>query len=578
MSGESFPALMLAWRSAVQRSPEMLAAIGEEWDRWTVWKRTQPPDVSKPQLIVVVELSCVEDVGTHLGFVQLAALSTIRCAVVFSFPTESAAKIAAGWGRREPWHGLVEVVGPAERLKLLNSLPKDTPLAVLTGPAVLSPKFLQGMFSTRHPTRLLPTDTGEADETTFLWGSGFFGRAGDYADDKPKRRRKPKLAGALQLLQSSPEELGLCTTPRVPPPRNVWPKTDSVFEPPSPDDNEVDVPSVETGDEVVLRLHRDQLPSTVVERRPARLFAHAEPFNIRVPGPMLATAPKIVRLETYKANGRVAGSNLLIRVLPSQLKPWMLSAFLNRGGGGNPVIRAFSQGTGCRIAYAEDEPETLSDIPVVWGVLRESDRILAQAKAAQMYFFYIDHAYFDRGHGKSYRITRNRYETGPIRKCPMDRIDRLGIQIEPWRKSGKDIIVCPPTDYFSQAHDCADWLDTTLERLAKVTDRPVTIREKPKPGTTAIPLKTALKSAHALVTHSSNVAIEAACLGTPVFVNPASAAAPIGRTDLEAIEEPVYPDRQPWLAHLAYNQFSIEEIRDGEAWRLLLEMEERELA
>jgi len=80
------------------------------------------------------------------------------------------------------------------------------------------------------------------------------------------------------------------------------------------------------------------------------------------------------------------------------------------------------------------------------------------------------------------------------------------------------------------------------------------------------------------VTHSSNVAIEAVCLGTPVFVSPSSAAAPVGRTDLSAIEDPVYPDRQPWLAHLAYNQFSYDEILEGDAWRMLLELEQRDFA
>jgi hypothetical protein len=242
------------------------------------------------------------------------------------------------------------------------------------------------------------------------------------------------------------------------------------------------------------------------------------------------------------------------------------------------VVRAFANGIGCRLAYAEDEPETLSDIPVVWGVLRGSARIISQAKTQSLYFFYIDHAYFDRGHGKSYRITRNRFEAGAVRKCPSDRLGKLGVELKPWRMSGREIIVCPPTGYFAEAHQCADWLDATLEALRKATDRPITIREKPQPGKAAVPLRTALASAHALVTHSSNVAIEAACLGTPVFVNQASAAAPVGETDLSKIETPLYPDREPWLQHLAYNQFSIDEIARGDAWRLLLELEEREFA
>jgi hypothetical protein len=74
------------------------------------------------------------------------------------------------------------------------------------------------------------------------------------------------------------------------------------------------------------------------------------------------------------------------------------------------------------------------------------------------------------------------------------------------------------------------------------------------------------------------VAIEAVCLGTPVFVASTSAAAPVGRTDLSEIEEPAYPDRDAWLAHLAYSQYSFEEIQDGRAWKMLLELEERELA
>jgi hypothetical protein len=254
----------------------------------------------------------------------------------------------------------------------------------------------------------------------------------------------------------------------------------------------------------------------------------------------------------------------------------MISAFLNRGGAGNPVMRAFGRGIGCRMAYAEDEPETLRDIPIVWGVLRGSDRIISRARAQDLYFFYVDHAYFNRGHGKTYRIARNAYEAGRIRLCPDDRLKALGLDVQPWRKSGREIIVCPPTEYFMHAHGCADWLETTMAHLRQVTDRPIIVREKPQPDEEAVPLPQALQTAHALVTHSSNVAIEAACLGTPVFVSAASAAAPIGRTSLADIESPIWPDRQPWLAHLAYNQFSFEEIENGTAWRLMLELEDRE--
>jgi len=234
------------------------------------------------------------------------------------------------------------------------------------------------------------------------------------------------------------------------------------------------------------------------------------------------------------------------------------------------VVSAFARGTGCRLAYAEDELAQTGEMhsfPVVWGVLRGSNEIIARAKAQGLHFYYIDHAYFDRGHGNSYRITRNGYEAGLVRKCSGDRLKKLDVTIEPWRKSGRSIIVCPPTDFFAAAHGCENWLGETLAQLRLETDRPIVIRTKPRAGEQFVTLPEALQDAHALVTHSSNVAIEAACLGTPVFVSAASAAAPIGWTDLGMIEAPRYPKRDGWLAHLAWSQFTLEEFANGEAWR-----------
>lgn len=577
MKGDGLSFRMLAWRKLLGTNPDLVAAIAHEWHRWLLWQRTQPPDVSKPQIVVVAQLSCAEDLKAHVAVAQLLAHPDIRCAVVLAFPTEALARIALGEGRREPWHGLVQIADPSEHLRLLSSLPPDSPLAVFPEPAILNRRSLDAMLVMSKRNALLSqSGSDRADYRRFLWGNGFLGRAGDYPDAAEDQSSEQQPMSASEVLSIEPTELGLTLIESVRPGRNQWPKADRAIEP-ATGDRTIELPRIETGDELVIRFNRNPLPSTVIERRSGRLCAADRPLNIRLPGELLSPSPKLVRMECYKVNGSLEGANLLVRVPPTQLQPWMLSAFLNRGGGGNPVIRAFSQGVGCRIAYAEDEPQALSEIPVVWGVLRDSDRIVAQAKARSMYFFYIDHAYFDRGHGKSYRITRNRYEAGPVRKCPTGRLDKLDIETGPWRKSGREIIVCPPTDYFMAAHGCADWLETTLEALGKATDRPIVIRQKPQPGETAVPLKTALKTAHALVTHSSNVAIEAACLGTPVFVNPASAAAPIGETDLSKIETPVYPDREPWLAHLAYNQFSLDEIRAGEAWRLLLELEEREL-
>lgn len=278
------------------------------------------------------------------------------------------------------------------------------------------------------------------------------------------------------------------------------------------------------------------------------------------------------------SGGRIwRGSSRQLVYPPSQISTDMVTCYLNRGGAGNPMIRAFASGVGAPMRYAEDEAGSRPGVPVVWGVLRCSDKVIDFAARQGQYWFYIDHAYFSRGHLKNYRITRNRYEAGEIRACPPDRLRSLGLQPRPWNRDGSIILVCPPTAFFMAAHKCENWLEDTLAHLKRVTDRPVVVRVKPQPGETSEPLPEVLRRTHALVTHSSNVAVEAVVEGTPVFVSPTSAATPVGKTNLDEIDKPAYPDREAWLAHLAYSQFSFEEIGDGTAWRMLLEYEMRSI-
>ena len=574
MSGSAMISALLAGRMRLaEDNPRLVEWASARWDAWLLSQRNDPPDTAKDRLVAVAVLSCLEDLPLHAGLMQLLGAPAFRCTVILAFPTAESAAIAQAKAQREGWLNLVTTVSEPECIALLDDLADDIALAVFPVPAALARDDLarlSGMESLRGLDRERAVDAPPT--SVFIGEAGGFARSG-------KALQAPGEAwdGAVQALgRVVPRELPFATAQTLNL-RKSWPATDYWHVSVDPLGGGVNLPAADDGDELIVRTARDRAHTAVVARRSPRLFGREDPLRLRMPASLLTTSPQVILLEEHKSDGTVTGTELLYEVPPSRLEPWMLSAFLNRGGGGNPVIRAFAKGVGCRLAYAEDEPGLLSEIPVVWGVLRESDRILAQAKAQQLYFFYIDHAYFHRGHGNSYRISRNRYEAGPVRDCPPDRFERLDVDVRPWRDSGTDIIVCPPTEYFMQAHDCADWLDQTLATLEKHTDRPVIVRVKPQPGETAVPLEQALETAHALVTHSSNVAIEAACLGTPVFVEPASAAVPVGLTDLRKIESPVYPDREPWLAHLAYNEFSFEEIEEGTAWRLLMELEERDL-
>jgi hypothetical protein len=570
MSVDGQLAVRIAARRALESSnPRLLAWATRHWLDWLDEQRSVEHE-QKPAVVAVAALSRLEDIPLQVGLIQLLASPGLSSTVVLVFPTEAMTRLAAARARREEWLGLVHMTPQADLPNVIERLPSDATLAFFPVPSVLPAAALEALCS--------GAGIAAGEPWSMDQGSFFLGRAGDFPGwtDGVQPLAGARLSAALAAaLRVDPKALAIAAEP--PFELNSEPIAKRQLQLLLSPQGSLEMPVSWDSGELLVSAVDESGESSVVIRQRRELLGAEQSLKIRMPARFLTVEPRQVRIELRVATEAQAVRNLRFHVPPSRLQPWMVSAFLNRGGGGNPVIRAFASGLGCRIAYAEDEPLELQDIPVVWGVLRQSDRILAQAKAQGLYYFYIDHAYFNRGHGKAYRITRNGYEAGPVRGCPMDRAADLGVDLLPWRKSGREIIVCPPTDYFMAAHGCTDWLESTLDKLSRLTDRPVIVRVKPQPGETALPLEEALQGAHALVTHSSNVAIEAACLGTPVFVDPASAAAPVGLTDLGQIESPVYPDREPWLSHLAYNQFTFEEIGDGRAWRMLMELEERDL-
>ncbi len=303
--------------------------------------------------------------------------------------------------------------------------------------------------------------------------------------------------------------------------------------------------------------------------------------NLRRSDPILmASRQPTQRVWFDLAGAQVVGAGApFAPSLEPDLDPARITCFANHASPGNDLVFGFALGHGCRLAYAEDQP--YDDTPgtsLVWGVLRGSDNVVRSAIDAGRSFIYCDHAYFGRGHLLNYRIVLNGHATTLLRRCPDDRTAALGVTLRPWRVQGRHVLVCPPTPYFMQAHGCPNWLDNTLSTLRRHTERPIIVRDKPKPGEQARTLEEDLQDCHALVTHSSNVAVEAAVYGVPVFVAPTCAAIGVGRSELAQIERPATPDRRLWLANLAYSQFSFDEILKGRVLSLIADYWEREQA
>jgi hypothetical protein len=227
----------------------------------------------------------------------------------------------------------------------------------------------------------------------------------------------------------------------------------------------------------------------------------------------------------------------------------------------------------------------------LWGE-HKFFKTLAKAIADGRTWYYGDHAYF--GRGVFFRITKNAlqihgsyFEYGPtwgrcierleeVRKLRLEEVRKIvPVVIEPRKPPGDFILVCPPSYALSERSGFTQemWTSIIKHRIAKATKRPVVIRTKPKTGNnTPAALLAALKGAHALVTYTSNVAIEATCAGYPAFCTGPNPVGIFGNSDLKKIEFPYVPTeaaRTAWAAMLCANQWTLAEIAAGKAWKAI---------
>lgn len=215
-------------------------------------------------------------------------------------------------------------------------------------------------------------------------------------------------------------------------------------------------------------------------------------------------------------------------------------------------------------------------IPIV-GCTPELRPLINAWQATGRLWCYWDRGYMRRifatdlppgSDGGYYRWHLSAFQMGKIDDVPDDRWLAAKTDMWPWSRGGKHVVVAEPSPTYARFHEIVGWKERTLEQLRGMTDRPILVRGK-EMQRFGRKLHEDLRGAHALVTHGSNAAVEAAIMGCPVFVDPCSAAALVGRIDLAGIEEPVYPDRFPWVRSLCYNQFNERELVDGTLWRML---------
>lgn len=262
------------------------------------------------------------------------------------------------------------------------------------------------------------------------------------------------------------------------------------------------------------------------------------------------------------------------------------------------TIKALYEGCPVEKELRPVQDHSPSDIAVVFGVRKKAvpysnyrGDVIDRQKANGKRTIVLETGYINRGDeennhyavgfdGLNGRADFNNYDS------PSDRWEKLGVKLKPW-KQGSKIVVCGqiPWDAAVDHTDHVKWLRETILSIHERTEREIVFRPHPKFRNPELisavdvakvcehsfrPILEDLQDAWAVVTFNSNSGVEAAIEGIPVFVDDAgSMAFPVANRNLLYIDNPKKPEREQWAHNLAYTQWTLDEMRSGEAWNHL---------
>ena len=169
---------------------------------------------------------------------------------------------------------------------------------------------------------------------------------------------------------------------------------------------------------------------------------------------------------------------------------------------------------------------------------------------------------------------------------------RVGIKLKPWKKDGDDILLCCQRDggWSMSGQSLLPWVVKTATQIRKFSDRRIVIRFHPGdknilnhkrmlaryrlPNVIVSHQENILQdfiTAHCVINYNSSPAVAAAIEGVPVIVlDPQrSQAAEVSHHSLDQIENLQEFDRELWIQKMAQMHWTLDELKDGTAWKHL---------
>lgn len=248
-------------------------------------------------------------------------------------------------------------------------------------------------------------------------------------------------------------------------------------------------------------------------------------------------------------------------------------------------------------ALKEGWPETDKPVHFFWGLASKNIPEIAMCEAQGEEWWYVDVGYLTQqitrypepkihDYDKTYfRICKGNLHTIRCKVGDGKRLNKLesqGIDVEfkGWNTGELTHIVVAPSSqtvtYHINGVSQDDWTKKVTEEIKKHTDMPIVFRNKPRPGNQwwETDIKDDLKNAHCLVTNMSLAGIDAVLNGVPVICHQRNICSFISSKDIKYIKKPMRPGRKTmneWLKMVVENQFTLEEMRNGTAYRTLRE-------
>lgn len=225
------------------------------------------------------------------------------------------------------------------------------------------------------------------------------------------------------------------------------------------------------------------------------------------------------------------------------------------------------------------------DSPVaVWGCLRGTQLVIDEAVRKEHDYYFFDHAYVmnESKHGinpklndKVYRVTKNAQIINDIDELSDDDYKRIEkyedhIQLEPWKKDGKYVLIFEPSDFAKRWWEVPDWTEDMIEKTKNLGIE-VRIRKK----NSLISFESEVKNAKCVISLQSAAAIQAHIWGIPGYCGDMSAAYPVSHSidmlekGLDSIQYIPDDTRQRWLNSILANQYTMTEIADGTCYNRL---------